>query len=160
MITINDVEVGNLYSKEKFEKFDVIGFTANSMVKKDGRLVMGAGNAMIVKDLFKDIDKDFGVMVLGSEFGTLVVERTGPFDNVNIIKIMAFQSKVKFYEKSTIELILASSKSLEEYMDANPKEQIAMPIPGVGLGGLKSKGVLKILPKRENLTWFSFRKLY
>ena len=46
----------NIISAEAFNSFDAICFTSNGIVKKDGRLVMGAGVAKAFRDHFKDLD--------------------------------------------------------------------------------------------------------
>jgi uncharacterized protein YeaO (DUF488 family) len=118
------------------DKYNVICFTANSIVKKDGALVMGAGNAKAFRDKFSGIDKKFGSV--SQNFGFKVIEFNG-------VKIGAFQTKVNYKDPSTKEIISNSVKELKRYIKENPRERIALCYPGISNGGLTKEEVRPLL---------------
>jgi len=114
-------------------KASVIGFTANSITKKNGALVMGAGCAKAFKEAFKDIDFEFGN--IDQNFGWKVIE----FENR---LIGAFQTKINYRNKSTLEIIKNSILKLKK--DIKNYDSIALCMPGVLNGGLNKEEVLPL----------------
>ena len=111
--------------------YDLICFTANSNIKKDGSLVMGRGNALSFKKKFKNIDRFFGEKVTNRElFGLKVLKGTKD------VKIGAFQTKINWNENSTYEILEYSIEKLLDYKKAFPEEKIAICYPGVENGKL------------------------
>ena len=114
-------------------KASVIGFTANSITKKNEALVMGAGCAKVFKESFKDIDLKFGNVE--KEFGWKVIEFENKF-------IGAFQTKIDYRNKSTLEIIKKSILKLKK--DLKKYDSIAICMPGVLNGGLNKEDVLPL----------------
>ena len=127
---------------EYVENYDLICFTANSTVKKDGSLVMGRGNALAFKNKFKDIDKMFGKRIDdGSLFGMSVIKGTPE------VKIGAFQTKVNWRDPSTYLILENSIKRLSDYQEYFPDEKIAICYPGIENGKLDKDKVSKLFEK-------------
>jgi len=112
---------------------EVIAFTANSITKKTGELVMGAGCAKVFKESFSGIDKEFGG--INSKFGWKVIDFNGK-------KIGAFQSKIHYKDKSTLDIIKYSIEQLKK--DIKNYDSVALCFPGVLNGGLKREDVLPL----------------
>lgn len=120
--------------------------TTNNCVTKDGRLVMGAGAAKSMKDIFPDIDLFFARQITrvdnnnnfiyASKYGLLVNTTT---------RLGAFQTKYHFKDKSDLELIRYSTAKLILFALANPTDTIHLNFPGIGYGGLKKEDVLPII---------------
>ena len=127
---------GDLYTKTNIEKYDYIGFTANSIIKKDKRLVMGAGNAKIVRNLYIDIDLRMGKLITESRFYLC-------FDTDT--KIFALQTKEHFKDDSELNLVKESLLRLYESANYNPNKKYALPFPGINHGNLNLKDVYTLL---------------
>lgn len=117
---------GDIYKDDL--NYDYVCFTANSVIKEDGKLVMGAGNAKVIRDKYKDIDAFFGKQIYHlSNFGICVNKKE---------RVIAVQSKMHFKDKSQLDVIENSLNMLSAFAKANPSDTIALPYPGIGLGGL------------------------
>ena len=142
----------DIYNNEVYKKYDRIGFTANGVIKNNFELVMGAGNAKIVRDAFNGIAKRFGILAMENTRG----ESNEPaiynllFDKKT--KIFAFQTKLEYKDKSPKYLVKQSIKKLEEYADKT-KERIILPIPGIGHGGLDFDEVVSWINENTTITW-------
>jgi len=128
---------GNLYTDQNREFYDLIGFTANSEVKSNGELVMGAGNAKIVRDTYPDSAKIFGSMIKGNEIFYL--------KGSNQLGVFAFQTKIKWRDKSHKDIIEVALQKLANYANQNPDLKIALPFPGISHGGLNRNDILPLL---------------
>jgi len=134
------VEVqGNLYTNEEVEKYDYIGFTANSVVKSNGELVMGKGAALAFKKFFTYIDvaKVFGHKVSqykGKDF-YIVVEGN----------LFAFQTKRHYRDRTPIDLLVRSTALLRASALKYPDKKFALPYPAIGYGGLPKSQVSEIV---------------
>lgn len=121
--------------------------TANSTLKNNGRLVMGAGEAKMLKDIYPDIDKSFG-RLLADNYGTSTSTRYGLILN-RTMKLGAFQTKTYWKNKSDIDLIRLSVAKLTIEALSNPKETYNLNFPDIGYGGLNKSDVepiLQVLP--------------
>jgi len=135
------------------DKYKIIIFTANSVVNEN-RLIMGAGCAKFFKEEFKNLDLEFGKKIKNlAFFGFETVKK----DNVII---GAFQTKIHYQNKSSIELIKKSIEQLKDYIKKNDlqKEKIAMCFPGIGFGGLNKKEVYNLFSGFGNIDFFSLEK--
>lgn len=138
---------------EDEEILDYICFTANSFIKNNTALVMGAGFAKTIKDKFKDIEFKFGKLI--SETKDFVKVHRTPYDILKrdfpkfglvfVDNIGAFQTKYSFTNNSTVELIQFSTEKLKEFAENNPDKTIGLVYPGIGLGRLQEGQVLPIL---------------
>lgn len=114
-------------------------FTANSVIKQNQRLVMGAGCAKPVRDFYPDIDKLFGKKIEHmSRFGVKFVKYKEQF-------IGAFQTKYDWQEGSPLELVEYSTKYLKFIADNKPEYTFHLPCPAVSHGGCSVEEILPML---------------
>lgn len=136
---------GNLYTDDNISHYDWLGFTANSIVKRDGSLVMGAGNAKTVRDKWVGIDKVFGKLV-----------KKGSRDGVYLIvadpntRLFAFQTKLHYKDKSPLHLIERGVKMLTAAASKDGSKLFALPFPGISHGGLSRDVVLELIEELPN----------
>lgn len=117
-------------------------FTANSIVKQDGKLVMGAGCAKSVRDTYTGIDKMFGdKIVSGQEFNVTFVKWKEQW-------IGAFQTKIDWRKLSPTYLVKDSIDKLKRVTEERPTWTFHLPCPAVSNGG---KSVEDVLPMLERL---------
>ena len=106
-------------------------FTANSVVLRNGRLVMGVGMARQVRDRFPNIDMYFGELVKNtgkSAFGLIVPDTFPSF------KIGMFQTKVHYRDPARLDVIKAAAERLHLWANAHPATQVHLNYPGIGYG--------------------------
>lgn len=130
---------GDLYTGENLAKYDWVGFTSNSVVKKDGSLVMGAGNAKQVRDMFDGLDKRLGQKVKRIRKYFIVSDKK--------TKVFALQTKLHFKDNSPIDLVEESCQVLRVHAENNPDQLFAVPCPGVNHGRLSVDDVMVFLEK-------------
>lgn len=121
------------------QTYNAICVTTNGQVKKDGRLIMGAGVALQFKENFPGLDYELGQKVLtyGNRPFLIFKKNTA---------IVSFPTKNDWRKKSDIELIKFSAKNLVKIAQSRFWTRIALPAPGVGKGGLNwSKDVYPAL---------------
>jgi hypothetical protein len=100
----------------------------NSVVKKDGTLVMGAGLAKEAAKRFKDLPKILGAHVNLNGNSVMV------FDTMRIIN---FPTKENYMDPADLLLIEQSAQQLcDHYAGVYDLPLICMPKVGCGLGGL------------------------
>lgn len=128
---------GNLYTEENFNYYDYVGFTANNVITSKGKLVMGAGNAKQVRDMFSGIDSRFAEILQHRKEDYLMC-----LDKET--RVFAFQTKRHFKHNSPIELVEASCRKLKGIAERTGK-LFAIPFPGINHGKLLREDVLKIL---------------
>lgn len=131
---------GDLYSDSELRKYDYIGFTANSVLTKDGRLVMGAGSAKAVRDKFKGIDKRLGDVISGCKHPEtyLIVKDTDT-------NIFALQTKIHWKDKSPVGLVKYSLRYLKRLAESRPNRTFAVPYPAISNGGLTKDVLVKYI---------------
>lgn len=130
---------GNIWSI--LETTDLLLFTSNSTLNKDGHLVMGAGIAKEAKERFPMFPKLLGNKIkainkVGQWYGVLASPN---------YKVGAFQTKTDWKLPSTLELIEYSTEMLIQI--APNYERIDMPVAGCGHGGLNYKDVESIIKR-------------
>ena len=134
---------GNMFDEVDFSRDNVwLATTTNNVVTGHG-LVMGGGHALEVVRRYPDIDH-----YLGSE-----IFKLGPTGSIRyglIVspkdRVLAFQTKGHYRLPSTIDIIESSCAKLKAFMDEHPEiEEIHLPMPGVGLGGLRLADVEPVL---------------
>ena len=117
-------------------------FTANSTIKQNGRLVMGAGCAKSVRDMYIGIDKQFGNEIEHlSTFGCKFVQHKSQW-------IGAFQTKIHWQNKSPLDLVEVSVLQLKHIAERRGAYIFHLPCPAVSNGG---RSVDDILPMLETL---------
>lgn len=116
-----------------------IGITTNGTVTPEGRLIMGAGQALQAKKLYPDLPKFFGQLI--TERGNQIYfnPKHGVFN---------FPTKEYWRDLSTVEIVDRSCKQLYDWMTeeshfyiADKREKrdppnVFLVPPGCGLGGL------------------------
>ncbi len=114
------------------QSYDLICTTTNGIVKSNGKLVMGAGNAKQFRDFFPGLDLDLGQKV--STYGNqpFLVYKKGN-------AICSFPTKHHYKDPADLDLIEASAKSLVKIASSRYLTRVALPAPGVGKGGLSWK---------------------
>jgi hypothetical protein len=118
-------------------------FTANSTIKNNGCLTMGAGCAKAVRDIYKGIDKMFGYIIEDkSTFKcSWVCYTKEPYKQY----IGDFQTKILWQEESPLPLVKDSITCLTRVAGLRPSYTFHMPCPAVSNGGLSEKEVLPLL---------------
>jgi hypothetical protein len=133
---------------EKCRDGDVVCVTTNGMVNKNGKLVMGAGNAKYFRDTFKGID-----IILG-KYVKIFGNRVFKFQKVKIkdsenMTIFSFPTKHNWKDKSDLDLIETSCIQLKESVEKfNILGNIYIPAPGCSLGGLNWETEVKPIIER------------
>lgn len=114
---------------DNIHQFDAICVTTNGIVRPNGRLVMGGGIARMFRNRYKDID-----LILGQK---VQVYGNVPFlVYKNKQAIISFPTKNDWKEKSDLSLIKSSAEKLSKIASSRFWTRVALPAPGVGLGGL------------------------
>lgn len=116
-------------------------FTANSVLNKQGALVMGAGCAKSVRDTYKGIDILFGTNlgISRREFNITFVKWQ---DN---LWIGAFQTKIDWRDPSPLYLVQDSIDKLKRISEERPSWIFHLPCPAISHGGLNKDEVLPLL---------------
>ena len=118
-------------------------FTANSTLNKQGKLVMGAGNAKAVRDMYKNIDYQFGKEIKDQEvFGVKFVQY------YNLQWIGAFQTKIHWQNESPLHVVENSVKHLKYVAERRPSRTFHLPCPAISHG---KRSLQEILPLLEGL---------
>lgn len=139
--------VGNPY--DFFENNDAICITTNGEIRKDGKAVMGAGNAKFARDTFPGIDATLANYL--KQYGNRVYYLGSHVYDQKIVKLLTFPTKHSWRDKSSLELIEQSASQIVRVVDRMGLRRIYVPVPGCGNGGLKwseVKGILDILDDR------------
>ncbi len=140
---------------------DLLIFTSNGVVRRDGRLVMGKGIAKVVRDNFRPLKNSFKVHRIDSLFGRLV-EKYGnrpfivPTDSCFYLLenkpqyIMSFPTKDHWENKSSLELIRESRElavwEIKRWLEHDPDfreevKRVLCPLWGTENGGLSLNDV-------------------
>ena len=124
-----------------YDQADLFLVTTNSVLNRHGALVMGAGIARQTKERFPGLDAALGndVVQAGDTYGLLVSPRWPT------AKLGAFQTKVRWHDPASMELISFSTSKLLTWCRAHSTARVHLNMPGVGLGGLSREEVLPIL---------------
>jgi hypothetical protein len=116
---------------------DVVFFTANQVVKRNGTLVMGAGNAKAARDSLHGVDKAFGEQ-LGDKRLCII--------DYNGTNIGALVTKQHYKDPSNYEFVKESLRALYHSAKGSPHLTYHVPYPAIGFGGL-TRGQLDPLMK-------------
>jgi hypothetical protein len=122
-------------------KLDYVCITTNSIVKRDGSLVMGAGIALAAVHHNPQLPKEFGDQILaknlaGKFYGLLVSQDK---------KYIAFQTKLHYRDNSPIEVVEKSCEMLGRLAKRYPEQSFGLPYPGISNGKLNPKDVYPFL---------------
>jgi hypothetical protein len=140
--------------EEFWDRRDLLIFTSNGVVKRDGTLVMGRGIAKLVRDFYPGIDRVFGrrVKTYGNRPFIVKIEgRVSPSPRF----VMSFPTKHHWRGRSSLLLIKESRekavKELEDWRELLSREgvrRVLCPIWGTENGSLSLEDV------REELQLF------
>lgn len=118
-------------------KYPVV-ITTNGTVRKNGLANMGNGNARQVSETYTWIAKELGKKI--STKGNHVHQLQH-----NDIDFISFPVEQNWSSPAEVSLIIKSAKELKQLCDDQNWEQIYMPLPGCGGGGLKDVDVIPII---------------
>ena len=129
---------------------DVIVFTGNSTIRRNGCLVMGRGAALEAQMRFYGCSREFGRLLYiynlhnyprkNVSYGVLV-------HSTQVNPALAlFQVKERWHDDAKLELIKNSTNMLDNLAKSIWKDKrIALNFPGIGYGRLRRKDVLPII---------------
>lgn len=125
--------------------------TTNRIIKRDGKLVMGAGAAKQARDSMEGIDKFFGDMITShphpDTYGIILGNRFG-----------AFQVKHHFKDEANLDLIRNSLQTLKVLSNSMPLKTFSVNFPGIGNGKLSYEDVIAVIEPcglSDNITFWT-----
>jgi len=125
---------GDMFSPVYVKFADAICVTTNGFVKKNGQAVMGAGNALQAREIFKGLALDLGRLI--KKNGNIVqIIRFGKIHGKKL-PIVSFPVKHNWWEKADLELIRKSLDQLLAEIKFNQWERVVLPRPGCMNGKL------------------------
>jgi hypothetical protein len=143
---IMKLQRGNIFAHQT----DILLVTTNSVINKQGKLVMGRGAAKMLSltippsqenlaylvrvALEKSSDGLYGVVIYSSQIKGLCRAGYG-----------AFQVKDKWWEDARLSIIEYSTQLLCELATMRPSMKFSLNFPGIGNGRLKREDVLPII---------------
>lgn len=113
-----------------------------NMTVAGGKLIMGGGQAREARDRFPSLPalwshlNDTGVML---------------YDREDLYVVVSFPTKYHPSDNSDIELIEQSAQTLVKLADKYQWQEVVLPRPGCGLGGLKWEEVRPILQRHLDI---------
>lgn len=123
------------------DQLDYICITTNSVVKNNGDLVMGAGNADQARQRIPNIAKLFGDLIIQKG------KHMGEYNLVAVGKYIAFQTKIHYSNPSPLEVVQKSCDILNKLARKYPNKTFGLPFPGILNGRLSPKIVYPMLLK-------------
>jgi hypothetical protein len=140
------VKYGNMWEDSRA---DLLLFTGNATVRRDGALVMGRGAALQAQVKFLNCNRAFGSLInhyykdhmAGTPYGLLI------HPDMNRPKLGCFQVKRHYAEPADLDIIYHSTSMLlalaEQYQLR--KLSIALNFPGIGYSRLQESDVIEII---------------
>jgi O-acetyl-ADP-ribose deacetylase (regulator of RNase III) len=126
---------------QRYWDFDGICIPSNGEIRSDGQAVMGKGFALAMREKWRDIGKRLGGEL--SRRGNVpsflgCVNAGGYYSDFNAADtaIFSFPTKKHWRDKSDLKLITESAKKMVILAEEYELENIALPRPGCGAGGL------------------------
>lgn len=116
------------------EGADTLAFTANSVIKKDGSLVMGGGAAKRVADFFPETPAALGAKITSNPDRDFLIAEA-PVSDLCIDRVLAVQVKRHFKDDGDLDLTKAALNALAKWCISNPKSLVVLNCPLIGLGG-------------------------
>lgn len=133
----------NILSSEVLKKSDAICFTSNGATKKDGKLIMGAGNAKQFRDRFPGLDQEAGTKV--KKYGHICQIIQSFHIGTRPLNVLSFPTKYTPWEDSDLELIKKSALEILELANKHDWKLVCIPAPGVSNGNLRWVDVRPVL---------------
>lgn len=135
----------DILSAEILKTADAICFTSNGIVKSNGELVMGAGIAKAFADKWPPLAIRAGhcVKMGGNRVHWLKDIFTYRLDDGShkYVAVVSFPTKNDWKSPSSLPLIIESATQLSTLANIRKWNNVYLPRPGVGLGGLDWKNV-------------------
>ncbi len=126
------------YSKP-IEDNHIVYFTANSTRKKNGELVMCAGNALACKKAYPDAPRRFGNWIQNYvTFHTLHIPCGEGF-------LGAFQTKLNWRDATPLDLLTDSIVALNLFSRRWANLTFHLPCPAIGYGDMQFDDVIELL---------------
>ncbi len=126
-------EFGNMW--DIVDETDLFLITANGVIRQDGELVMGAGMALQVKNVYPDLPSVFGKAMINMYDNTYGYYKYGLMIMPHDPPIGAFQTKGYYRENTALDFIKDSTSVLFAYLTHQPNIRVDLNYPGIGLGG-------------------------
>ena len=125
---------------------EVVFFTSNSTLNNKGELVMGAGNALAMKEAYPQAPKMFADMV------KLYPSRRIHITNPSLCggMIGSFQTKIHWRNPTPLNILMESIRQLNIISMLYTKITYHLPCPAINHGGMKEEDVLKLLDELPN----------
>lgn len=124
-----------------FDSLDIICITTNSILKKNGELVMGAGFAKQALNVSNGLAKDFGDKIklknLNGGFYGIIPSECG--------KYLTFQTKLHWMDDSPLKVVTESCLMLKRFSDKNSDKIIGLPYPAINNGGRTKSEIFPII---------------
>jgi hypothetical protein len=118
---------------------NILVITTNGTIKRNGCAVMGRGNALQASRRFQGIEETLGFKLkLHGNRCFILIDRPE-------FKIVSFPVKRNWYEKADLELIRKSAHDLDMIVSMFNWQNVIVPRPGVGNGGLQWENVKDVL---------------
>lgn len=126
---------------------DIVVIPCNNQVI-NGKLVMGAGFALSVKQRYIGIDSKFAEQIRDIWF----VSGNNPkldyyLAYLQEYSLIAFQTKRYFGDPTPPELLALSYNRLDAFIHAFPLYRYHIPLPGEGLGGMSFSDAISFVPE-------------
>jgi hypothetical protein len=113
---------------------DLVCILTNGQIRFDGDAVMGRGQAKEAATLFPELPSLVADALL--RHGNLPAYLGGFSANGRRYQLATFPTKHKWRDRASLELIEQSAFHLMRLVDANGFENVLLPHPGCGFGGL------------------------
>ena len=118
---------------------DYVCITTNSILNKNGELVMGAGVALEAKQRFPELPKVYGSKI--KNMGLV----GGEYLLLHHNNLIAFQTKINYKDKSPLDLVKKSVTRLKFLATLFDDCIFGLPFPAINNGGLTKEVVLPII---------------
>lgn len=126
---------GNIWQYE----LDYICVTTNSIIKPNGRLVMGAGFAKDAASKVKNLDYHFGKEIIKKGANSQI------YGLVAVGKYIAFQTKIHFKDKSPLPVVEKSCTMLKRLAEKYPDKTFGLVFPAINNGGRSKEEIMPLL---------------
>lgn len=126
-------------------------FTANSCIRQNNALVMGAGNAKAFKETYPNVDIEFGKRINHlSEFNV-------KFLGYGKGLLGAFQTKIDWKNNTPMNVLINSIEKLTYVANNNPYWIFHLPCPAIGRGGLEREVVFSLIETLPDNVYIYFK---
>lgn len=132
---------GDFFSIAEELKPQVLVVTTNNVIRKDGRLTMGAGIALEFREKFAELDREFADLIKDRTPNIYSVREFAGYQAI----IYSLQTKFHWKNPSDMSLIIKSCAKLRTFVDDLNIKSVLMTRPGCGNGGLDWDEVYKYI---------------